>query len=130
MTQQLYNEGETFVLNNDMSAATYELGLYNDSSDNLSDSASYSAITTEPSGSAYATQTASATVSLNGSNNGQVDIDLVTFDVSDSSQTVDSVYIRDNSSGDLIAANALGSSYDLSNEGGKLEVDSAGFTLN
>jgi len=129
MTQQLFNEGETFVLNNAMGGVTYEIGLYNDSTDSLTDSATYSSITTEPAGSAYASQTASGTVSLNGSSNGQVDIDLVTFDVSDSSQTVDSVYIRDNASGDLIAANALGSSYDLSTEGGKLEVDGAGFTL-
>jgi len=130
MTQQLFNEGEAFVLNNNMGSVTYQIGLYNDSSDNLSDSATYSSITTEPSGSAYAAQTAAGTVSTNASNNGQVDIDTVTFDVSDSSQTVDSVYIRDNSTGDLIAANALGSSYDLSAEGGKLEVDGAGFTLN
>lgn len=129
MTRQLYNEGELFTLNNDMSTVTYEVGLYDDSTDSLTDSATYSSITTEPSGSAYAAQTqGTVTVQLDGSSNGQIVLDPVTFDVSDSSATVDSVYVRDSSTGDLIVANDIGAQ-DLSTKDGSLELSNIGFSL-
>jgi len=129
MANQLFNEGELFTLNNDLSGVTYEVGLYNDSTDSLSDSASYAGITTEPTGSAYAAQTqATVTISLDGSSNGNVTLDPVTFDVSDSSNAVDSVYIRDSASGDLIASNSIGSQ-DLSTKSGNLEISNIGFSL-
>jgi len=129
MTNQLQNEGELFVLNNDMAAVTYSLGLYNDTTDSLTDSDGYAAITTEPSGAAYSAQSqGTVTIQLDGSSDGQIVIDPVTFDVSDSTNTVDSVYIRDSSTGDLIATNAIGSQ-DLSTKDGSLEVSNAGFSL-
>lgn len=129
MTRQLFNEGELFTINNDLSGVTFEVGLYDDSTDNLSDSASYSNISTEPGGSNYAAQTQSTvTIQLDGSNNGQITLDPVTFDVSDSSASVDSVYIRDSNTGDLIAANDIGTQ-DLSTKDGNLEISNIGFSL-
>ena len=129
MARQLFNEGELFTLNNDMSGVTYEVGLYNDATDALSDSASYASITTEPAGASYAAQTqATVTVQLDASSNGQLVLDPVTFDVSDSSNTVDSIYVRDSATGDLIVANDIGAQ-DLSTKDGSLELSNIGFSL-
>lgn len=129
MTNQLQNSGETFTLNNDLSGVTYEVGLYNDSTDALADGDGYAAITTEPTGSAYAPQTqGTVTIGLDTNSDGQITLDPVTFDVSDSSNTVDSVYIRDSASGDLLFTNAIGSQ-DLSTKDGSLEVSNTGFSL-
>ena len=129
MTQQLFDNGETFALENDVSGATYEVGLYNDSTDNLNDAAGYGDITTEPSGGSYTTESQSTvTVSTDGNNDAVITLDPVTFDVSDSSNTIDSVYVRDNASGDLLFANGIGSQ-DLSTKDGALEVSNIGFSL-
>lgn len=129
MTQQVFDNGETFTLENDLNGTTFEVGLYNDSTDNLSDSAGYADITTEPSGGAYATQTqSSVTIDQDGNADAQITLDAVTFNVSDSSNTVDSVYVRDNASGDLLFANGIGSQ-DLSTKDGALEVSNIGYTL-
>jgi len=129
MTRQLFDNGETFTLQNDLSGVTFEIGLYNDSTDSLTDSATYASITTEPTGAAYAAQTQSTTtIQLDGNSDGELVLDPVTFDVSDSSATVDSVYVRDNASGDLLFANDIGSQ-DLSTKDGQLEVSNVGFTL-
>lgn len=129
MTNQLQNNGETFVLNNDLTTVTFEIGLYNDSTDALVDSDDYAAITTEPTGAAYAPQTQSTvTVQLDGNNDGQIVVDPVTFDVSDSTQTVDSVYVRDSASGALLYSNSIGTQ-DLSTKDGQLEISNTGFSL-
>jgi hypothetical protein len=52
----------------------------------------------------------------------------LSFDVSDSSQTVDACYVRDQSSGDLILTNALDSSYDLSSID-TLDLSNVGMSL-
>lgn len=129
MTNQLQNSGETFVLSNDLSGVTFDVGLYNDSTDALTDSEGYADITTEPTGSAYAVQSqATVTIQLDGNSDGQIVLDPVTFDVSDSTATVDSVYVRDNASGDLLFTNSIGSQ-DLSTKDGSLEVSNIGFSL-
>ena len=129
MTNQLQNAGELYVLNSDMNIGTYEIGLYNDATDGLVDSDGYNAITTEPTGSAYVVKgQATVTIQLDSDDNGQFILDPVTFDVSDSSQTVDSVYVRDDSSGDLIFTNNIGSQ-DLSTKDGNLEISNIGFSL-
>lgn len=129
MTNQLQNNGETFVLNNDLNTITFEVGLYNDSTDTLADSDGYSAITTEPTGAAYAPQSQSTvTVQLDANSDGQIVLDPVTFDVSDSTQTVDSVYVRDSASGALLFTNAIGTQ-DLSTKDGSLEISNTGFSL-
>lgn len=129
MTNQLQNAGETFTIANDLQSVTFELGLYNDSTDTLADSDGYAAITTEPSGASYAAQTqGTVTVQLDANNDGEIILDPVTFDVSDSTQTVDSVYVRDSTSGDLLFTNNIGTQ-DLSTKDGNLEVSGVGFSL-
>lgn len=129
MTNQLQNSGETFTMKNDLGAVTYDVGLYDDSVDGLIDSDGYAQITTEPTGSAYSAQSQSTvTIQLDGSDNGQIVLDPVTFDVSDSSASVDSVYVRDSSSGDLLFTNSIGSQ-DLSTKDGSVEISNIGFSL-
>lgn len=86
------------VIGNDLSLVTsWSVGLYDDSTDSLSDDSDESDITTEPSGSAYSRQTISlpddVSFGLNDSNNVYIEADDQTFDVSDSSQSVDSYFI-------------------------------------
>lgn len=139
MAEQLFDNGETFTINNDLSGITFEVGLYLDSTDydndgtvegdKLSDSATYSSITTEPAGTAYAAQTQSTvTVDLDANNDGQITLNAVTFDVSDSSANVDAVYVRDSATGTLLFANNIGHQ-DLSTKDGNLEISNIGFSL-
>jgi len=99
MTQQLHNDGEIRVLTAGLQSRSVDIGLYNDSTDALADGAVYADITTEPSGSAYAAQSATGTnsISLNGNSNGEAVYADQTFDTSDSTQSVDSCYVRDSS---------------------------------
>ena len=114
MPANLHDQGEQLILNAAFGSRTVDVGLFNDSTDALSDSATYSSITTEPTGSAYAVQSVTGpTVSLN-SGTSSLDLGSLSFDVSDFSQSVDALYVRDQSSGDLIFTNTLDSSYDLS----------------
>lgn len=104
--------------------------LYNDSTDSLSETSNVGDITTEPSGAAYARQSVSidgSSVSLteDAGNNYEVTLNQVTFDTSDSSQTVDNYGIVANFDGtdstggnngdNLIVTGSLSQSYDLSN---------------
>jgi len=129
MTRELYDNGEVFTLQNDLSSTTFEVGLYNDSTDSLSDTATYADITTEPANSYSAQSQSTVTVELDANGNGTVTLDPVTFDVSTSTVTVDSVYIRDSASGDLLWANNIGTQ-DLNTKDGSLEISNIGFTLN
>lgn len=104
MPASLHGQGEQLILDAAFGGRTIDVGPYNDSTDALSDSATYSSITTEP------------TVSLN-SGTSAVDLGSLSFDVSDSSQSVDALYVRDQSSGDLTFTNTLDSTYDLSSIG-------------
>lgn len=117
MTNALYNDGELRVLTAGLQSRSVTIGLYNDATDTLTDSAVYSDITTEPSGASYSAQSATGTntISLNASNNGEAVYADQTFDTSDSTQSVDSCYVRDSSSGELLFTCALDSTYDLSN---------------
>jgi hypothetical protein len=128
MPANLHDDGENLILDAALGSRNLEVGLFNDSTDSLSDSATYSDITTEPAGSAYAAQSITGgTVSTN-SGTTEIDLGSLSFDTSDSSQTVDAVYVRYSSSGDLIFTNALGSSYDLSNVD-TLDLSNVGMTL-
>jgi hypothetical protein len=128
MPANLHDQGEQLILDSAFSSRTVEIGLYNDSTDSLSDSATYSSITTEPSGSAYAVQSVSGPTVSQNSGTTEVDMGSLSFDVSDSSQTVDGCYVRDSSSGDLILTNALDSSYDLSSID-TLDLSNVGMSL-
>jgi hypothetical protein len=128
MPANLHDQGEELILSSAFSSRTVEIGLFDDSTDSLSDSATYSSITTEPSGSAYSVQSVTGPTVSQSSGTTEVDMGSLSFDVSDSSQTVDACYVRDQSSGDLILTNALDSSYDLSSID-TLDLSNVGMSL-
>jgi hypothetical protein len=125
MAAILTDLGEEYVLETALNGVTLTVGLYNDSTDAISDTDDLTAITTEPAGASYARQ--SDTFSLtDSSGDWQLDNDTkLTFDTSDSSQTVDSYFIVANFQADdtgdgsatdhLICTGALPQSRDLSN---------------
>lgn len=128
MPANLHDQGEQLILNAAFGSRTVDVGLYNDSTDALSDSATYSSITTEPTGASYAVQSVTGpTISLN-SGTSELDLGNLSFDVSDSTVSVDAVYVRDSSTGDLIFTNIMGSTYDLSSID-TLDLSNAGMTL-
>lgn len=117
MAQNLTDYGEEWkqrAAAQDISPTSIDCGLYDDSTDALTDSADVGDITTEPSGSAYARQSVTVptnvTFSQDGSSNLQLDIDDQTFDTSDSSQTVDSYFLVVNFTATVVSAD--GSSTD------------------
>jgi len=117
--------GEEYVMETNTNGVTLSVGLYNDSTDAISDSDDLAALTTEPAGSNYARQSDTfATASLSGDYGFDND-SLITFDTSDSSQTVDAYFIVANFDSDvagdggtasdhLIATGALSQSRNLS----------------
>lgn len=123
MAFHLHDEGELLVLDAALSSRDMDVGLYHDGTvsgdttngDDLVDGSTYADISTEPSGSAYAVQTVAGGTTSQSSGTTEIDLGSVSFDVSDSTATVDAVYVRDTTSGDLIFTNGLDQSYDLSN---------------
>jgi hypothetical protein len=92
MTVQLHNTGEEFVFKQ-LDGETVTVSLFNDATDSLTDADDLGAITTEPSGTAYSRQSATVTLSQARDGDAKLDVDDVTFDVSDSTQSVDSCVI-------------------------------------
>lgn len=140
---ELHQHGEEYmqdlVIN---SGDTYDIGLYNDSTDSLSDTSDVGDITTEPAGSAYSRQSDAATDFTASLSGGDVQIagTTQTFDVSDSTQTVDSVFVVVNFTSDLVSSdgsatdhlfftNALDQSYDLSQFDSTVDLDPTKLTL-
>jgi len=125
------------------SGDTFDIGLYNDSTDSLSDTSDVGDITTEPAGSAYARQSDAATDFTASLSGGDIQIagTTQTFDVSDSSQTVDSVFVVVNYASDVVSSdggtatdhlyytNALDQSYDLSQFDSTVDLDPTKLTL-
>lgn len=120
---------------------TVEVGLYHDATDGISDPDDLGAITTEPSGASYSRQSVSIdstdiTISKDANGNWQALFKDITFDLSDSSQTVDGYFVvanfqasetGDSSAQDhLIFTGALDQEYNASNIGGTLTVQDAG----
>jgi len=101
MSVGIHDHGKEYLQRvgfNDLSpVSTISVGLYNDSTDSLTESNDLSDITTEPSGASYARQTASlsgdVSFSQDGNNDIVVDVADQTFDTSDSSQSVDSFFV-------------------------------------
>ena len=125
MANLLTNIGEEYVAENDISGATVKATVYNDATDSLSDTSTLSDITTEPTGSSYARQSTTVTTKQIGGDFGFDSDAKLTFDVSDSSATVDHgalivSFQSDTVAGDssatdhLIAVDALTQSRDLS----------------
>lgn len=146
MAQGLSDVGEEFIIRHVFTEdvtkpGSLDVGLYNDTTDDLSDSEDLSDITTEPSGASYTRQTVSfGTTDMSASDvsgDWEVAIADQEFDVSDSSQTVDSWFLvinftssdkGDGSATDhVFARGGLGVTDDLSNfSGTRTYVDIGG----
>ncbi len=125
----LHNEGELLVLEEAFDGRTVEVGLYNDSTDELAEGDTYSDISTEPDGDDYAVQTVSnPDVSQNADDNAEVTMGELSFTVSDASTDIDYVFVRDESSGDLLFTNSLDQTYDL-NSIDTLDLSNIGLEL-
>jgi len=116
---ELHDLGEEYLIKNGADGDTFDVGLYN-TSDSLTDSDDLAAVTTEPSGSAYARQN-QAFSAEDVSGDWQVNNDsTITFDTSDSSETVDGYIIVKNfqasDTGDSSATDHLVASGDLSQQ--------------
>lgn len=141
---ELHQHGEEFMQDLFIdSGVTVSIGLYNDSTDSLSDTSDVGDITTEPSGSAYSRQSDAAgdfTASLE-SGDVQIEGATNTFDVSDSSQDVDSVFTVISFDSDLVSSddgtdtehliftNALDQTYDLDQFDSTIDLDPVKLTL-
>jgi hypothetical protein len=103
LTTQLHDTGEEFIIDvvfrNDTltKPGSVTVGLFNDSTDALSDGSDIGDITTEPSGGSYARQTATLDggdfSNTDSGGDWQTTITDQTFDTSDSSQDVDAYFI-------------------------------------
>lgn len=131
MTTQLHDTGEEWIMDtafgSDPGTTSVTLGLYNDSTDALSDGSDEPDITTEPAGAAYARQSASIGTDFTNQDNGGNWESIVadqTYDTSDSSQSVDSYFVvvnfdsQDTSDGGtatdhLLFTGSLDQTYDL-----------------
>lgn len=133
------------------SGKTFTIGLYADAdgptppatTDDIVESSDIGDISTEPSGASYAAQTdatADFTASLDGSNNVSITGSTLTFDVSDSSETVNAYYITVPYTSDLVASDGsetehligtgyLNQEYDLSQFSTTVDLDPATLTL-
>jgi hypothetical protein len=90
--------GEEYVIKNGLDGATVNVGVYNDSTDSISDTDNVSAITTEPSNGNYSTASVSlSAVDVSGDWGADND-SQISFDFSDqsTSETVDAFYITVN----------------------------------
>jgi len=116
--------GEEWYTKTNADGATLTLGLYNDGTDAISDTDDVAAITTEPSGSAYARQSTAVSAADLSGDWGFDNDNQEQFDTSDSTQTVDGYFLiatfqasdtGDGSAQDhLIATGALSQSRNLS----------------
>lgn len=119
-------------------------GLYYDATDNLQDSEDLADITTEPSGASYArigrTFGTGEFTSSDVDGDWQAVADDISFDLSDSSQTVDSwfavINFQSSDKGDgsatdhVMMRGGLGEEVDASNESGTYNVTSPGMSQN
>jgi len=113
---------EVAVLEDFFDGRTFEMGLYNDGTDSLTDSDGVGAVNTEPDGAAYSRPTVDGsgdvTVTSN-SGTAVVDVAAQLFDVSDDGENVDAFFLYDPSDGSFfrgeIDTSSLGNNYvDLS----------------
>lgn len=124
----LQDEGELLVLTSAFDGRTVEVGLFDNSTDSLTDSDGYSAITTEPDGSDYAPASVSSPNVSQTSGTTTVEMGDLTYQVSDATTSVNYVFVRDSSSGDLIFTNELDQAYDL-NSIDTLDLSNVGLSL-
>lgn len=92
MSHILTNLGEEYIIKNGAIGSGFIVGLYNDVTDSIADADDLAAITSEPSGAAYDYQAAVMEADDDGDWHAQANAE-VTFDTSNSNETVDSYYI-------------------------------------
>ncbi len=109
----LHYDGELIVLDSAFDGRTVQVGLFDDSTDQLDESDGFDAITTEPGGDDYESQEVSDPAVTQDAGETVVDMGSLSFQVSDASADVDKVYVQDDVSGDLIFTNDLDQPYDL-----------------
>jgi len=124
MAQTLTDIGEEWLVKSDLSTATVDVGLYNDSTDSLTDSDDVANITTEPGDGNYARQT-NVSISANNISGdwGVVTDGKVTFDLQNTTPEVDAYFFvvsfQSETAGDssaqdhLVVAGSLSQTYDL-----------------
>lgn len=110
--------GEQWWADNALNGLTITVGLYNQTTDGLGEASDLSDITSEPDGASYARQTDTVTTTSFGDGTYGYDNDsTITFDTSDSSNTVDHAFIAATVAGSthLVAIAPLNDTRDLSN---------------
>jgi len=106
MANELTDIGEEYVVENNTNGATVTITTFNNSTDALSESSTLSSITTEPTGASYARQSSPVTTLQIGGDFGFDNDSQLSFDVSDSSQTVDHAAFIVNFQSDTVAGDA------------------------
>ena len=109
----LHYDGELLVLDNAFDGRTVNVGLFDDSTDQIAESDGFGDITTEPGGDDYAPQTVNDPGVTQDAGETVVEMGSLSFEVSDATADVDKVYVQDDTTGDLIFTNDLDQSYDL-----------------
>ena len=136
MSRILTDLGEEWLMKNNTDTASLDVGVYDDSTDAITDTEDLSDITTEPSDGNYSRQTGIAMSASDLSGDWGFDNDSkVTFDMTNTTGSVDSYFIVANfqasDTGDggandhLIATGALSQPYNLSNLT-QLEISAGG----
>lgn len=125
MSRILTDLGEEWSLETALEGVSVDILLYNDSTDAIGDTDDLAAISTEPTDGNYVRQTATLTLVDESGDWAAETSAQVSFDVTDTTGTVDSYGIVANFTADdtsdgsatdhLVATGALSQSYDLSN---------------
>ena len=105
-TDILVNVGEEYVIKNNVDGATFTFGLYDDSTDDLTDTSVVGDITTEPENENYSTQSVTVSAENLAGNWGVENDATFEFDFSDVTdgdpevQDVDAAYVTVNFTSD------------------------------
>jgi hypothetical protein len=123
MAEVLTNYGEEYLSKNGLQGAAFSVGLYNDTTDTISEADDLAQITTEPSNGNYARQAVTVASGDMADFSGQYGMEVsVTFDVTNTTGTVNYAFLMVNFQADgdggatdhLVATAALGMDRDLS----------------
>lgn len=124
-----YTDGQTSV-------TSFTAGMYDDSVDDIQQTDDIEAITSEPTGAGYVRQSAatSGTALVFSAGRWRAELETTTFDVSDSTETVQSGFIAADFQADgdasptthLLVTGALGGVIDLSTRSGTFSIEGFG----
>ncbi|UBF23157.1 hypothetical protein M1M34_gp006 [Haloarcula tailed virus 2] len=110
MTNLLTNIGEEWYTDTSVDGATIIVGVYDDGADTITESDLLSAIQSEPTGSLYGRESDTVTTAVVSGNFGLQNDSQITFDTSDSTETVNHGFIVVNFQSDKV--NGDGSAQD------------------